>query len=217
MSNVPGPSRRSETGFFSIGGRNAPWAKPLRSHPEQLVDETSFLRQLQAILRVRSYYGIATRGQVDFPQVSTPPHARTRPPTGALAGTSSPLSTSPMRTSSIQSAPSTCPRAVGCRTCLPARLLPRSTIWTASRWRCRPTTACRSSSKAQTTRTPRDRRRDPTAGAGKRPIARIKAPSNDTCYIKWSSALVSVNGGQAGHRIGIGAVRPTRTGPPGRD
>ena len=39
--------------------------------PEQLVDETSFLRQLQAILRVRSYYGIATRGQVDFPQVST--------------------------------------------------------------------------------------------------------------------------------------------------
>jgi len=38
--------------------------------PEQLVDETSFLRQLQAILRVRSHYGIATSRQVDVPEVS---------------------------------------------------------------------------------------------------------------------------------------------------
>lgn len=40
------------------------------SIPEQLADETSFLRQLQAILRVRSYYGIATSRQVDIPEVS---------------------------------------------------------------------------------------------------------------------------------------------------
>lgn len=38
--------------------------------PEQLADETSFLRQLQAILRVRSHYGIATSRQVDIPEVS---------------------------------------------------------------------------------------------------------------------------------------------------
>jgi hypothetical protein len=38
--------------------------------PEQLVDETSFLRQLQAILRVRSHYGVATSRQVDIPEVS---------------------------------------------------------------------------------------------------------------------------------------------------
>ena len=40
------------------------------SIPEQLADEASFLRQLQAILRVRSYYGIATSRQVDIPEVS---------------------------------------------------------------------------------------------------------------------------------------------------
>ena len=40
------------------------------SIPEQLADETSFLRQLQAILRVRSHYGIATSRQVDIPEVS---------------------------------------------------------------------------------------------------------------------------------------------------
>ena len=38
--------------------------------PEQLADDTSFLRQLQAILRVRSHYGIATSRQVDIPEVS---------------------------------------------------------------------------------------------------------------------------------------------------
>ena len=38
--------------------------------PEQLADETSFLRQLQAILRVRSHYGIATSRQIDIPEVS---------------------------------------------------------------------------------------------------------------------------------------------------
>ena len=38
--------------------------------PDQLADESSFLRQLQAILRVRSYYGIATSRQVDIPEVS---------------------------------------------------------------------------------------------------------------------------------------------------
>jgi trehalose synthase len=38
--------------------------------PEQLADETSFLRQLQAILRVRSHYRIATSRQVDIPEVS---------------------------------------------------------------------------------------------------------------------------------------------------
>ena len=38
--------------------------------PDQLTDETSFLRQLQAILRVRSHYGIATSRQVDIPEVS---------------------------------------------------------------------------------------------------------------------------------------------------
>lgn len=37
---------------------------------DQLADETSFLRQLQAILRVRSHYGIATSRQVDIPEVS---------------------------------------------------------------------------------------------------------------------------------------------------
>ena len=38
--------------------------------PEQMSDETSFLRQLQAILRVRSHYGIATSRQIDIPEVS---------------------------------------------------------------------------------------------------------------------------------------------------
>ena len=38
--------------------------------PDQLADESSFLRQLQAILRVRSHYGIATSRQVDIPEVS---------------------------------------------------------------------------------------------------------------------------------------------------
>ncbi len=37
------------------------------SIPEQLADETSFLRQLQAILKVRSHYGIATSTQIDIP------------------------------------------------------------------------------------------------------------------------------------------------------
>ncbi|AFM16426.1 trehalose synthase [Mycolicibacterium chubuense NBB4] len=40
------------------------------SIPEQLADDTSFLRQLQAILKVRSHYGIATSRQVDIPEVS---------------------------------------------------------------------------------------------------------------------------------------------------
>jgi trehalose synthase len=40
------------------------------SIPEQLADETSFLRQLQAILRVRSHYGIATSRQIDIPEVA---------------------------------------------------------------------------------------------------------------------------------------------------
>lgn len=38
--------------------------------PEQLADETSFLRQLQAILRVRTHFGIATSRQIDIPEVS---------------------------------------------------------------------------------------------------------------------------------------------------
>jgi trehalose synthase len=38
--------------------------------PEQLDDEASFLRQLQAILAVRTHYGIATAQQVDVPDVS---------------------------------------------------------------------------------------------------------------------------------------------------
>ena len=41
--------------------------------PEQLTDDTSFVRQLQAILRVRSHYGIATSRQVDIPDVSSSP------------------------------------------------------------------------------------------------------------------------------------------------
>jgi trehalose synthase len=40
------------------------------SIPHQLADETSFLRQLQAILRVRTHYGIATSRQIDVPEVS---------------------------------------------------------------------------------------------------------------------------------------------------
>ena len=40
------------------------------SIPDQLTDEASFLRQLQAILRVRAHYGIATSRQVDIPEVS---------------------------------------------------------------------------------------------------------------------------------------------------
>jgi trehalose synthase len=38
--------------------------------PEQLADETSFLRQLQAILAVRRHYGVAVGQQVDVPDVS---------------------------------------------------------------------------------------------------------------------------------------------------
>ena len=37
---------------------------------EQLADESSFARQLQAILRVRSHYRIATSRQIDIPEVS---------------------------------------------------------------------------------------------------------------------------------------------------
>ncbi|GLZ47752.1 trehalose synthase [Actinomycetospora sp. NBRC 106375] len=40
------------------------------SIPEQLADETSFLRQLAAILGVRKHYGIATSRQVEIPDVS---------------------------------------------------------------------------------------------------------------------------------------------------
>jgi trehalose synthase len=40
------------------------------SIPEQLADDTSFLRQLQAILRVRSHFGIETSRQIDIPEVS---------------------------------------------------------------------------------------------------------------------------------------------------
>lgn len=40
------------------------------SLPDQLADETSFVRQLQAILRVRAHYGIATSRQIDIPEVS---------------------------------------------------------------------------------------------------------------------------------------------------
>jgi trehalose synthase len=40
------------------------------SIPDQLADETSFLRQLKAILKVRSHYGIATSRQIDIPEVS---------------------------------------------------------------------------------------------------------------------------------------------------
>ncbi|HEV7469533.1 MAG TPA: maltose alpha-D-glucosyltransferase [Pseudonocardia sp.] len=38
--------------------------------PDQLADEASFLRQLQAILKVRSHYRIAVSRQVDVPDVS---------------------------------------------------------------------------------------------------------------------------------------------------
>jgi trehalose synthase len=40
------------------------------SIPEQMSDDASFIRQLQAILRVRSHYGIATSRQIDIPEVS---------------------------------------------------------------------------------------------------------------------------------------------------
>jgi trehalose synthase len=40
------------------------------SIPEQLGDDTSFARQLRAILRVRAHYGIATSQQIDIPDVS---------------------------------------------------------------------------------------------------------------------------------------------------
>lgn len=40
------------------------------SIPDQLANEASFLRQLQAILAVRTHYGIATSTQVDIPEVS---------------------------------------------------------------------------------------------------------------------------------------------------
>ena len=40
------------------------------SIPDQLADDTSFLRQLQAILTLRSHYGIATSQQIDIPEVS---------------------------------------------------------------------------------------------------------------------------------------------------
>jgi trehalose synthase len=40
------------------------------SIPEQMADETSFVRQLQAILKVRTHFGIATSRQIDIPEVS---------------------------------------------------------------------------------------------------------------------------------------------------
>jgi hypothetical protein len=40
------------------------------SLPEQLDDDTSFARQLQAILAVRERYGVATSRQIDIPNVS---------------------------------------------------------------------------------------------------------------------------------------------------
>lgn len=38
--------------------------------PAQLADDTSFVRQLQAILKVRAHYGIATSRQLDIPEVA---------------------------------------------------------------------------------------------------------------------------------------------------
>jgi trehalose synthase len=40
------------------------------SIPQQLEDDASFVRQLQAILKVRSHYGIATSRQIHIPEVS---------------------------------------------------------------------------------------------------------------------------------------------------
>ncbi len=40
------------------------------SIPDQLAEETSFLRQLQAILAVRTHFAIATSTQIDIPEVS---------------------------------------------------------------------------------------------------------------------------------------------------
>ncbi|KMO83082.1 trehalose synthase [Mycolicibacterium chubuense] len=58
------PNARQSTAGMPVG-RNL-----YGSIPEQLADETSFIRQLQAILKVRSHYGIATSRQLDIPEVS---------------------------------------------------------------------------------------------------------------------------------------------------
>ena len=64
----------------ALDGRHAAGRSLYGTLPDQLADETSFVRQLQAILRVRSHYGIATSRQVDIPEVSTPRHAGPGPP-----------------------------------------------------------------------------------------------------------------------------------------
>lgn len=58
------PNARQSTAGMPVG-RNL-----YGSIPEQLADETSFIRQLQAILKVRSHYGVATSRQVDIPEVA---------------------------------------------------------------------------------------------------------------------------------------------------
>lgn len=63
LMGVAPRARRSEAGM----PRGRSLYGPI---PEQLADETSFARQLQAILAVRSHYGIATSRQVDIPDVS---------------------------------------------------------------------------------------------------------------------------------------------------
>ena len=55
----------------AVDGRHAAWAQACTApFPSSSPTTTSFLRQLQAILEVRSHYGIATSRQVDIPEVS---------------------------------------------------------------------------------------------------------------------------------------------------
>ena len=64
------PDGREPAGDPLVGGHAARHRSLYGSLPEQLDDETSFARQLQAILAVRERYGVAVSRQIDIPDVS---------------------------------------------------------------------------------------------------------------------------------------------------
>ena len=113
------------------------------SIPDQLTDDASFLRQLQAILRVRAHYGIATSRQVDIPEVSQ---------RGMLVLVHQLADAGRYQLTVLNFANEHVAGTVRseelrlelwCPTCSPASRLPPSTIYTVSPSKCRHTTAWR--------------------------------------------------------------------------
>ena len=140
------------------------------SIPDQLADDTSFLRQLQAILTLRSHYGIATSQQIDIPEVSQ---------RGMLVLVHKLADEGRYQLTVLNFAnehvagtvrSEELPPGARCRTCSPASPSPPLTICTASPSRCPPITGwrCWSSSSPIPARTP-DSRFRPFSGRCRRP------------------------------------------------